>query len=171
MAADASGGTWAYFGNPLPVLRCRATFEDWRDPAKWERLEAPAMIPAAEGGKPVKLHGGSMAWHPWRKRWVTIFTQAGGEGSFLGDIWYAEAAAPRGPWGPAVRVLRHENYTFYNPRIHAAWGDAASPVLIFEGTFTREFADRPPAVPRYDYNQVMYRLDLDDSGLAAARLP
>ena len=49
--------------------------------------------------------------------------------------------------------------------------DAASPTLIFEGTFTREFADRPPAVPRYDYNQVMYRLDLDEPGLAAARVP
>ncbi len=51
------------------------------------------------------------------------------------------------------------------------WFEADSPVLIFEGTFTREFADRPPAVPRYDYNQIMHRLDLDEPGLAAARIP
>ena len=68
-------------------------------------------------------------------------------------------------------MLGHDNYTFYNPRIHAMWFEADSPVLIFEGTFTREFADRPPAVPRYDYNQIMHRLDLDEPGLAAARIP
>ena len=171
IAKEANGEEWVHFGNPLPVLRCRATFEAWRDPVNWERLEAPATLAPADGGKAVKLHGGSVAWHPWRRRWVTIFTQAGGEGSFLGDLWYAEARGPRGPWGPAVRVLRHENYTFYNPRIHAMWADAASPALIFEGTFTREFADRPPAVPRFDYNQVMYRLDLDEPALAPARIP
>ncbi len=171
VAADERGVKWAYFGNPLPVLRCRATFETWRDPARWEKLEAPVTLAPADGGPPVKVHGGSVAWHPWRRKWVTIFTQAGGAGSFLGDIWYAEAPAPTGPWGPAVKVLGHDNYTFYNPRIHAMWFEADSPVLIFEGTFTREFADRPPAVPRYDYNQIMHRLDLDEPGLAAARIP
>jgi hypothetical protein len=171
LADDEQGVKWAYFGNPFPVLRCRATFEAWRDPARWEKREAPATLVPADGGKPVKVHGGSVAWHPWRRKWVTIFTQAGGEGSFLGDIWYAEAPAPTGPWGRAVKVLGHDNYTFYNPRIHAMWSTADSPVLIFEGTFTREFADRPPAVPRYDYNQIMYRLDLDDPGLAAVRAP
>ena len=89
--------------------------------------------------------------------------------SLLGEIWYAEASSPTGPWGPAVKVLSHENYTFYNPRIHAAWLREDSPVLVFEGTFTKEFADRPPAVARFDYNQVLYRLDLDAAALAPAQ--
>ena len=171
IADDERGVRWAYFGNPFPVLRCRATFEDWRDPARWERLEAPAALSPAGGGAAVKVHGGSVAWHPWRRKWVSIFTQAGGAGSFLGEVWYAEAPAPTGPWGPVVKVLGHDNYSFYNPRIHAMWSSADSPVLIFEGTFTREFADRPPSVPRHDYNQIMYRLDLDDPGLGAAATP
>jgi hypothetical protein len=68
-----------------------------------------------------------------------------------------------------VKVLSHENYTFYNPRLHPEFTEADSPILIFEGTYTATFADRPHPTPRYDYNQVLYRLDLDDSRLAAAR--
>ena len=71
----------------------------------------------------------------------------------------------------AVKVLGHDNYTFYNPRIHAEWLRADSPTLLFEGTFTKEFADRPVPVARFDYNQVLYRLDLDDPALMGARIP
>ena len=42
-------------------------------------------------------------------------------------------------------------------------------MLIFEGTYTMQFADRPPPTPRYDYNQILYRLDLDDPALAPAQ--
>jgi hypothetical protein len=68
-----------------------------------------------------------------------------------------------------VKVLSHDNYTFYNPRLHAELTDAKSPVLLFEGTYTTSFADRPQPTPRYDYNQMLYRLDLDDPRLAKAR--
>jgi hypothetical protein len=170
IAGDAEGRRWVYFGNPLPTLRCPATFEAWSDPSCWEALPAPKQLPIAGSDALVTPHGGSIAWHPWRQKWVTIFTQWGGKGSLLGEIWYAEAPSPTGPWGPAVKVLTHENYTFYNPRIHAAWLREDSPVLIFEGTFTKEFADRPPAVARFDYNQVLYRLDLDDAAFAPAQV-
>jgi len=40
-------------------------------------------------------------------------------------------------------------------------------VLFFEGTYTHTFSGSAEnATPRYDYNQVMYRLNLDDSRLA-----
>ncbi|MBI5692595.1 MAG: hypothetical protein HZC55_21145 [Verrucomicrobia bacterium] len=159
---------WVYFGNPLPRLRCRATFEAWQEPAAWERLEAPEALVGADGTA-VKLHSGAVGWHPWRKRWVTIFTQAWGKPSAFGEVWYAEAPTPTGPWGRAVKVLTHDNYTFYNPRWHAEWATEDSPALIFEGTFSREFAEHAPAVARHDYNQVLYRLDLDDAALAPAR--
>ena len=95
--------------------------------------------------------------------------QNGGEPSPFGELWYAEANAPTGPWGTAVKVLSHDNYTFYNPRLHPEFTPDESPMLIFEGTYTATFAKHPPATPRYDYNQMLYRLDLDDPALAPAR--
>ena len=38
-------------------------------------------------------------------------------------------------------------------------------MIYFEGTYTREFSDAPVATPRYNYNQLMYRLDLADPRL------
>jgi hypothetical protein len=168
---DEQGRQWVLFGNPLPRLRCLATFEAWQDPAGWEVLHPQADIPSAAGGKAVKPHSGSIAWHPWRRRWVTVFVEALGQPSAFGEVWYAEADQPTGPWGPAVKILSHQNYTFYNPRLHAEWFQPGSPVLLFEGTYSMQFADRPPPTPRYDYNQVLYRLDLDDPGLRPAQQP
>ena len=166
---DADGKEWVYFGNPLPTLRCPATFEAWQDPSTWEILKPQETLASAGGGRPVKLHSGSAAWNGYRKRWVTVFMEAMGKPSVFGELWYAEADDLTGPWGPAVKVLSHENYTFYNPRLHPEFTPENSPVLIFEGSYTREFADRPHPTPRYDYTQMIYRLDLDDPALAPAR--
>lgn len=166
---DEEGRPWVLFGNPFPSLRCPATFEGWQDPGAWEVLEPQATLPAAGAGVAVKPHSGSIAWNPWRGRWVTVFMEAFGKPSVFGELWYAEADAPTGPWGPAVKVLSHENYTFYNPRLHPEMTPADSPILLFEGTYTMQFANRPFPTARYDYNQVLYRLDLDDPALAPAR--
>jgi hypothetical protein len=165
---DAAGKEWALFGNPLPTLRCPATFEAWQDPATWEVLTPQDRLASAADGAPVKPHSGSIAWNPWRQRWVTVFMQAFGQPSAFGELWYAEADAPTGPWGPAVKILSHENYTFYNPRLHPEFTAGDSPILLFEGTYTMQFANKPAPTPRYDYNQVLYRLDLDDPALAPA---
>ena len=167
---DAQGKDWVLFGNPLPTLRCPATFEAWQDSTTWEVLKPPASLTSAADGTPVKLHSGSMAWNPWRKHWVTVFMQGFGKPSAFGELWYAEADAPSGEWGPAVKIITHNNYTFYNPRIHPEFTPAGSPILILEGTFTQQFADRPQPTPRYDYNQNLYRLDLDDPGLKPAQV-
>lgn len=165
---DAHGKEWVLFGNPLPKLRLPARFEDWKDSGTWEILKPQETLNASSGGARVKPHTGSIAWNPFRKRWISIFMEAKGKPSLLGEIWYAEAPEPTGPWGTAVKVLSHQNYTFYNPRIHPELTPSDSPLLLFEGTYTREFADRPPYTPRYDYNQILYRLDLDDPALKAA---
>jgi hypothetical protein len=36
--------------------------------------------------------------------------------------------------------------------------------IYFEGTYTAQFSREGGQTPRYDYNQVMYKLDLADSG-------
>jgi hypothetical protein len=166
---DAEGKSWIYYGNPLPVLRCPATLEGWDEAAKWETLQPQKTLVSATDGQAVRPHTGMAAYNPYRKRWVTIFLQANGKPSALGEVWYAEADAPAGPWGKAVKVLTHENYTFYNPRLHPEFTADNSPILLFEGSYTQEFANHAAPTPRYDYNQVLYRLDLDDPALAPAR--
>ncbi len=167
--ADENGKRWVLFGDPLPALRCPATFEAWQDPAAWEVLRPQDSLRSAADSSPVKPHSGSIAFSAWRKRWVAVFMQWFGKPSAFGELWYAEADRPTGPWGPAVKIVSHENYTFYNPRIHPEFTDPESPILLFEGTYTMQFADRPHPMPRYDYNQVLYRLDLDAAALAPAR--
>lgn len=166
---DDQGKEWVFFGNPLPFLRCPATFEAWQDPAQWEALEPQASLISATDGPEVKPHSGSIAWNGYRKRWVTIFMEAFGKPSAFGELWYAEAPAPTGPWGRAIKVLSHDNYTFYNPCLHPEFTPAGSPILIFEGTYTMQFADKPAPTPRYDYNQILYRLDLDDPALEVVK--
>jgi hypothetical protein len=166
---DASGKEWVYFGNPLPSLRCPATFESWDDTKTWEVLKPQTTLKSAADGKDVKLHTGSIAWNAYRKRWVTVFMQSRGTPSDFGELWYAEGPTPSGPWGKAVKVLSHENYTFYNPRIHPEFTPTISPMLIFEGTYTAEFANHATPTPRYNYNQILYRLDLNDPGLKGAQ--
>ncbi|HYG35900.1 MAG TPA: hypothetical protein VEC99_14005 [Clostridia bacterium] len=168
---DTQGKEWVLFGNPLPKLRCPATFEAWQDSTTWEVLTPQESLPSASDGKPVKPHTGSIAWNAFRKRYVTVFMEAFGKPSVFGELWYAEADSPTGPWGKAVKILTHDNYTFYNPRLHPEFTQPDSPILIFEGTYTMEFADRPPPTPRYNYNQMIYRLDLNDPALAPAQKP
>ncbi len=164
-----AGKKMALFGDPLPYLRCAATFEAWQDPASWEKLTPQKTLLSSEGGKPITPASGSIAWNAYRKRWVTIFMQIFGTPSAFGEVWYAEADSPYGPWGTAVKVLSHTNYSFYNPRLHPEFTASDSPILLFEGTHSVTFANRPEPTPRYDYNQILYRLDLDDPKLAPAR--
>ncbi len=166
---DDRGLEWVLFGNPLPTLRCPATFEAWQNPATWEVLTPQESLPSAYDGKPVKPHSGSIAWNTFRQRWVSVFMQSSGKPSVFGELWYAEASSPNGPWGKAVKVLTHDNYTFYNPRLHPEFAPTNSSILLFEGTYTMQFADKPAPTPRYDYNQILYRLDLDDPGLRPAQ--
>jgi hypothetical protein len=166
--SDEDGKPWVLFGNPLPTLRCPATFEAWQDPTQWKLLEPQKSLVPAGDGKDVKPHSGSIAWNPYRKRWVTVFMQWFGKPSAFGELWYAEADSPTGPWGKCVKILSHDNYTFYNPRIHPELTSKDASFLVFEGTYTQTFANKPHPTPRYDYNQILYRLDLDDDRLEPA---
>ena len=194
-------GDYVYFASPLCHTRVKATWGDVKDPRRyeallfdpkagryvWQRDAAPtaqaeeaklkpgdaaryAIVDAATG-KPVTIHGGSVAWNAYRKRWVLIGVQAGDRDapSALGEVWYAEADHPAGPWGNAVKVATHPKYSFYNPRQHPFYAADGGRVIYFEGTYTRTFSGNPAPTPRYEYNQLMYRLDLADERLKAAR--
>jgi hypothetical protein len=159
---DASDKQWVLFGDPFPRLKCAPTFEAWRDPDCWQAIDPQKTVPAVDSGEAITPHRGSIAFNAFRRKWVSVFTQSNGNPSNLGEIWYTEAEHPMGPWGPATKVVTHENYTFYNPRLHPEFTPADSPILLFEATYTKTFSKTEEATPRYDYNQLLYRLDLDD---------
>lgn len=163
---DADGQSWLLIGNPLPHTRVPASYESWRDLTTWQPLSPQATIASSDG--PMAPHSGSIAWSEDRRRWVAVITGRGEGPAPLSDVWYAEADSPLGPWGPAVRVLSHDDYSFYNPRLLTEL-EAGPNVLLFEGTYSATFAAGAEPTPRYDYNQIVYRLDLDDACLAPAR--
>lgn len=165
---DPAGQRWVYFGEGLPRLRCPATYEDWKNPATWQPVKSTEHLLSAANGETIAIASGGVAWNAWRQRWVAVVQQKFGKASPMGEVWYAEAAQPGGPWGPAVRVLTHHNYTFYNVTLHPELTRADSPMLLFEGTYTAEFSNHPVPTPRYNYNQMLYRLDLDDAALTPA---
>jgi hypothetical protein len=155
-ACDARGCAWKQ-GAPFV------------DGAEEERkLVASGKLPAeaarfpfidVDTGEPAKFGMGSIAWNAYRKRWIMI---AGA----WGDVYYSEAAAPEGPWSCARRIMRHEKYNFYNVVHHPFFDKDGSRVIYFEGTYTAAFINGAQPTPLYEYNQIMYRLSLDDPRLA-----
>ena len=144
-------------------------------PAEQDRLVADGKMKAAEGllqlrdrdtDRPIFAHAGSVYWNEYRRRWMMIAVQKEGSSSFLGEVWYAEADTPLGPWVYAVKVVTHDRYSFYNPTQDPMFDKDGGRVIFFEGTYSQTFSGNPNATPRYDYNQILYKLDLSDARLA-----
>lgn len=112
----------------------------------------------------VRSHVGSVFWNPYRQRWIMISGQSFGS-SFLGEIWFSEADTPVGPWVYARKIVTHDNYTFYNPTQHPFFDQQGGRLVYFEGTYTDTYSNNIDRTPRYNYNQIMYRLSLDDARL------
>ena len=89
-----------------PSVRVRALAADILDPAKYERFRCDreacewktGTVPTAplffdiETGSPVNGKVLSLAWNKFRQRWIATISAA------LGEVWYAEADTPEGPW-------------------------------------------------------------------------
>jgi len=115
-------------------------------------------------GKRVQVHSGSVFWNDYRGRWVMLGVEIWGS-SPLGEVWFSEADTPTGPWVYARKIVTHDNYSFYNVKQHPYFDQDDGRIIYFEGTYTTFMTDAKPT-PRYDYNQIMYRLDLADPRLA-----
>ncbi len=126
--------------------------------------ESPVHLIDIETGKPVLTQHGSVYWNEHRQRWVMIISQSFGS-SMLGEIWFAEASRPEGPWVYARKIVTHDDYSFYNPKQHPYFAKDGGRTLFFEATYTSTFSGNKHPTPLYDYNQVMYRLELDDPRL------
>jgi len=154
----------------------------------WDALEAsgavsprerPYRLIDVETGETIVPHHGSIHWNAYRGRWVMIRGRVGGSSSYLGEIYYFEADTPLGPWAYGRKIITHsrdvraplgrtvrDTYSFYNPMQHPEFDREGGREILLEGTFTTLFTE-PPArpVPAYDYNQIMYKLALDDPRL------
>lgn len=113
-----------------------------------------------DSGKEIQAHNGSVVWNPTRGVWSAVFTQYAGESSLLGEVWYAESKILEGPYCRAKKIASHHQYSFYNPKIHPEFTSKDGKSLYFEGTYTAAFSGNQAPTPRYDYNQIFYRLDL-----------
>ena len=129
--------------------------------------EARYQVKDAQTGKPIILHGGTLAWNDYRRKWIMIALQISGPSSMLGEVYFAEADAPTGPWRQARKIVTHDRYSFYNVAHHPFFDQQGGRIIYFEGTYTATFSRTEDPTPRYDYNQIMYRLDLSDERLAA----
>ena len=128
--------------------------------------EARFLLHNAQTGQRVVPHEGSICWNAYRKRWIQIAVEIGGEDSYLGEVWYAEADTPMGPWGIAHKIATHPHYSFYNPVQHPFFDQEGGRIIYFEGTYSNTFSGNENPTPLYDYNQLLYRLDLGDPRLA-----
>ncbi|MCB0852497.1 MAG: hypothetical protein KDD63_09755, partial [Bacteroidetes bacterium] len=128
--------------------------------------EAWLQLQNIEDGNPVISHAGSVYWNEFRKRYIMVFHQREGSSSNLGEVWYAEGDTPVGPWVYARKFVTHDRYSFYNVGQHPLFDQENGRIIYFEGTYTHMFSNSPSPTPRYDYNQIMYRLDLNDSRLS-----
>jgi hypothetical protein len=121
-----------------------------------------AHVVATDTGAGITLTASSFAWNAHRGRFVRVAQQLGGSSSLLGEIWHVEGDTPMGPWVHAAKIVTHQDYTFYNTFHHPELDRGK--YLYLEGTYTATYTGAAPT-PRYDYNQVMYRVDLDDPRL------
>jgi hypothetical protein len=124
------------------------------------------LLQDLQSGRAVVAHGGSICWNAYRNRWLLIAVEIGGQSSYLGEVWYSEAEAPLGPWHWARKIVTHNRYSFYNPVQHPFFDQKGGQVIYFEGTYASTFSGNDHPRPLYDYNQIMYRLDLADPRLA-----
>jgi hypothetical protein len=163
VARDATGKViWQWHTNANPVSQ-----KQERDLVKRGLLkpnEARYQLTDADSGQSVEMHHASIHWNEFLKRWIMIGVQTGGR-SFLGEVWFAAADSPFGPWRQVKRIVTHRKYSFYNPAQLPFFDEAGGRYVYFEGTYSSTFSGNDHPTPLYDYNQMMYRLDLADSRL------
>lgn len=123
-----------------------------------KKEEALFPLLDADSGTETGASPSSVAWNAYRKKWVMLAEKTG-------TVYYSEADQPIGPWRWAKKILTHKAYNFYNVVQHSFFDEDSGRTIYFEGTYTSSFSDAKQDTPRYNYNQIMYRLRLDDPRL------
>ena len=165
---DAGGKlVWAW-KKDTPPLRPKDQ-EDLIAAGKLKREESPFRLQDVDSGKPILLSNCSCFWNDYRKKYVMIASEVQGA-TVLGEVWYSESNRPEGPWISARKIITHANkkgdaHDFYNPTQHPFFDREGGRVIYLEGSYVNTFSGNPHPTPYYEYNQIMYRLDLSDPRL------
>jgi len=125
---------------------------------KMKPEEALWQLRDSDTGQAIAASPASVFWNDFRQRWVMLVER-------FGQVWYAEGDTLVGPWVYAKKIVTHDRYSFYNVTQHPYFDQDGGRLIYFEGTYADTFANPPDITPRYNYNQIMYRLILDDPRL------
>lgn len=126
-----------------------------------------ALIDARDG-KPLVMNSGSVQWNSHRKRWLMIASGIAAGTDSPASIWFAEAEQPDGPWGGALMIAKDAAHSLAHPFHHEVFDQESGRVIYFEALLTAPQSGG--AIPRYENNQLLYRLDLADPRLDPAKL-
>ncbi len=165
---DSAGKlVWAWKRDTPPLAPKQQ--QELVDGGKLKREDSPFRLQDAETQKPILLNNCSCFWNQYRKRYVMIASEAMGA-TMLGEVWYSEADRPEGPWTKAIKIITHGNkpggaHDFYNPTQHPFFDREGGRLIYLEGSYVNTFSGNPRATRYYEYNQIMYRLDLADPRL------
>jgi len=142
------------------------------------QLEQAGHLQAGEGwiqtididqGRKITLHRGSVRWNAYLDAWVMIANEIHGESSHLGEVYFLTSQTIPGEWEKAKKIVTHDKYTFYNPVQHDFLDQDDGKLIYFDGTYTKQFSATQTGTPRYDYNTIMYRLDVSDERLNSTK--
>jgi hypothetical protein len=165
---DANGKlVWAWKHDTAPLGPVEQ--EDLIKAGKMKPDESPLRLHDVETAKPIQLNNSSCFWNEYRQRYVMIASESAGA-TMLGELWFSEAAQPEGPWLKARKIITHANkkddaHDFYNPTQHPFFDQQGGRVIYLEGSYVNTFSGNHHPTPYYEYNQIMYRLDLADPRL------
>ena len=156
---------WAWKKNTAPVNAAQQ--RQLINAGLMTRAESPFRLFDVDTGKQVKGHTGTVAWNDYLGKYLMILCAEGSEESYLGEIYAAAADSLEGPWSHARKIVSHDRYTLYNVAQRPFFDEDNGRLIYFEGTYTHTFSATEDGTPWYDYNQIMYRLDLSDPRLFA----
>jgi hypothetical protein len=162
---------WGWKKNTPPLNQKEQ--QDLIAAGKMKSDESPFRLQNLEDGKPILLNNCSCFWNEYRRKYIMIASQSFGA-TMLGEVWYSEADRPEGPWVNARKIITHANkpgdaHDFYNPTQHPFFDQEGGRVIYLEGSYVNTFSGNPHPTPYYEYNQIMYRLDLSDPRLKLGR--
>lgn len=134
------------------------------------RLVADGVLPAGKARfqvsgreKPglLMLGSGTVRWNAFCKKWVMIAAEASGGAASAGRIWYGEAESPDGPWNAMKCVVEEPGMSLADP-VHHGLFDQEEGRLVYFDCSVSSLAGGGAAMPRYEQNRTMYRLNLAD---------
>ncbi|MFP4193059.1 MAG: hypothetical protein ACLFU6_13435, partial [Candidatus Hydrogenedentota bacterium] len=109
MRDDAGDLVWAWREDTDPVGQNEE--QTLLEAGLIDEDETRFQVRDAESGDSVNIHRGSVQFNEHLDRWVLIATEEHGDPSYLGEVWYAEAPDPTGPWDQATRIVTHDDYS------------------------------------------------------------